>query len=205
MLFGTTDKLKSEYAAVVAGSLAFAAIDSGDSIGFGMFSDKMKISVPPLSDISQYYLMLRNLVDPRMYGGPCNFDGALSHVLNSISEKSALFIVSDFIGIGDKWTDSFKAVCGKLDSVFGIMVRDVADSNLPEGVGNIRLEDPFLEGNIMTTNLAKAKKDYAREAELAEARVHREFNNVGAGFVEVSTNEPFAKLIVKYIQLVQEH
>lgn len=205
MLFGTQDKLKSEYAAIVAGSLAFAAIDSGDSIGFGMFSDTMKISVPPLGDISQYYLMLRNLVDPRMYGGQCNFETALSHVLNSISEKSALFIVSDFIGIGDKWTDSFKAVCGKLDSVFGIMVRDKADSHLPEGVGNIRLEDPFIEGNVLTMNLDRANKDYEHEAALQEARIQREFNNVGAGFVKVYTDEPFAKPVVKYIQLVQEH
>lgn len=204
MLFGTQDKLKSEYAAAVAGSLTYAAIDSGDCVGFAMFSDEIKFSIPPSGDITQYYIILKKLVDPRMYGGSCNFEAALSFLLNSINTKTALFIVSDFIGIGSGWKDSFKAVCSKLDGVFGIMIRDPVDSRLPTGVGNIRLSDPFNENNILTVNLNKIKKEYDREAEEQELEIQREFTNSGAGFVKVYTNEPFAKPIVAYMQLIGE-
>ena len=203
MVFGTREKLKSEYAATVAGSLAYASIEAGDNVGFGMFSDGMKTGLPPSGDISQYYIILKKLVDPRFYGGPCNFEGAMSYVLNSINDKTALFIISDFIGIGTSWKDSFKAVCGKLDGVFGIMVRDVVDSKLPEGVGNMRLSDPFSEDNVLTVNLDHVKNDYEREAALQEMNIQREFTNSGAGFVKVYTNEPFAKPLVKYLQTLQ--
>ena len=203
MVFGTQSKLKSEYAATVAGSIAYACIESGDNVGFAMFSDSVKISLPPSGDITQYYIILKNLVDPRFYGGPCNFDAAMSHVLNSITDKTALFIISDFIGIGTGWKDSFKAVCGKLDGVFGIMVRDIVDSELPEGVGTMRLSDPFTEDKVMTVNLDRAKKDFDREAALQELNIEREFTNSGAGLVRVHTNEPFTKPLVKYLQTLQ--
>ena len=169
-----------------------------------MFSDEMKVSIPPVGDITQYYLILRHLVDPRLYGGGSNFEGALSFILNSINDKTALFIVSDFIGMGSSWVDQFKAVCGKLDGVFGIMVRDIAEAKLPEGIGNMRLSDPFDEGNVLTANLDKIRKEFDKEAARQEQAIEREFTNAGAGFVKVYTNEPFAKPIVKYMQLMGE-
>ncbi len=205
MLFGTQEKLKSEYSAVVAGTLAYAAIESGDNVGFGMFSKDINISLAPSGDISQYYIILKNLVDPRFYGGLCNLEGALSYVLNSIGEKTALFIISDFIGIGDKWKNNFKAVSGKLDGVFGIMIRDITDSHLPEGVGNIRLSDSFSENNVLMVDMDRLKKDYEKEALKQELGIQKEFINVGAGFVKVYTNEPFAKPLVEYLQLTQEY
>ena len=205
MLFGTQEKLKSEYAAIVAGSIAFAAIDSGDAVGFGMFADKVHASMPPGGDISQYYMILKSLVDPQFYGGPCDFKGALSYVLNSISEKTALFIISDFIGIGEDWKDPLKAVCGKLYGVFGIMIRDVVDSKLPEGVGNMRLSDPFYPDNAMLVNLDHAKREYDHEALIREKKIESEFTNSGAGFIKVYTNQAFATPLVKYLQLMQEH
>ncbi|MBN2251843.1 MAG: DUF58 domain-containing protein [Candidatus Altiarchaeota archaeon] len=202
MLFGTQGKLKSEYSATVAGSLAYAAIESSDNVGFGLFSDSMKVSLPPVGDITQYFMILKHLVDPRFYGGTCDFEAALSYILNSINDKTALFIISDFIGLQTGWTDTFKAVCSKLDSVFGVMVRDIADSTLPEGVGNIRLSDPFIGDKALLVNMDRIRKDYEREAMLQESAIQKEFTNSGAGFIKVYTHESFTEPIVKYIQMI---
>ncbi len=200
MLFGTQEKLKSEYAAVVAGTLAYAAIESGDNVGFGMFSDKVLVSLPPVGDISQYYNILRLTVDPRFYGGGCNINETLSYTVNSIEEKTVLFIISDFIGIGDEWEDSLKMACGKFNTVFGIMIRDIRDSTLPEGVGNMRFSDPFSD-KVLVVNVDKIRKDFERFTKKQESRIEKIFIESGAGFVKVYTHEPFVKPIARYLQL----
>jgi len=200
MLFGTYEKLKSEYATVMVGTIAYAAIESNDNVGFGMFSDDIKISLTPTGDLSQYYHILTLMVDPRCYGGECNLDKALSHVVNSIDERTILFIVSDFIGIGEGWEDAIKMVSGKLDKVIGIMIRDPRDTFLPEGVGNIKFADPFSD-KILMVNVDKIRKKYENETKKQEEKIEREFINSNAGFVKIYTNEPFVKPFVEYLQL----
>jgi len=100
MLFGTQEKLKSEYAAIVAGAITYAAIETGDNVGFAMFNDKIQAFLTPSQDAAQYYHILSLMVNPNYYGGRCNLAESLLFLLNNLGEKTVLFIVSDFIGVG---------------------------------------------------------------------------------------------------------
>jgi uncharacterized protein (DUF58 family) len=202
MLFGTYEKLKSEYAAVMTGTIAYAAIETGDNVGFGMFSDDIKISLTPTGDLSQYYHILSLMVDPRSYGGYCNLSKALSHVINSIEEKTILFIISDFIGLDEGWEDSLKMVCGKLDKVIGIMVRDPRDTYLPGGIGNVRFSDPFSD-KVLMVNVDKVRNKYEVEVKKREVKIEKEFLDSSAGFVKIYTNKPFIKPFIRYLQLIE--
>lgn len=200
MLFGTQEKLKSEYASVVVGAIAYAAIESGDNVGFGMFSDRIITSLQPSGDSSQYYKILRLVVDPRFYGSTCNLEGALSYVVNCIEGKTILFIISDFIGIGDNWKDSLKMACGKFTTVIGIMIRDIRDSYLPKGIGKMRFSDPFSD-DMLTVNVDKIADKFEKQARQEEAGIENEFRDGGAGFVKVYTAETFVRPLVDYLQL----
>jgi uncharacterized protein (DUF58 family) len=203
MLLGTQKELKSEYAAVLAGALAFAAIESNDNVGFSMFSDEMMCSVPPQKGPDQYYRILRLMADPRNYGGGCNLEKALTGLTNTLRAKTILFVVSDFIGIGDKWEDGLKMASAKFDKVLGLMVLDVIDSKIPEGVGYIRTGDPFSSDGELT-NLDKLRGEYNKSAAERERRIEEIFNDSGAGFAKIYTNEPFVEPLIKYLQMSSE-
>ena len=200
MLFGTQNKLKSEYAAVIAGAVTFAGIDTGDNVGFGMFNNGMKVSLEPTKDTSQYYKVLKMLVNPMFYGGICDLNSALLYLLNTLSDRSILFIISDFIGIGEEWKDALKMVCGKLDRVLGIMVRDIRDEKLPKGTGYIRVAEPFT-GKVKSVDLDKVRIRFERLAKEQEQMVINEFQSSKAGIFKVYTTEPFVKQLIKYIEL----
>lgn len=200
MVCGTQDKLKSEYAAVIAGTIAHASIETGDNVGFGMFSDRVIVSLNPSGDLTQYYKILTQVVNPKYYGGSCNLGQALSYILNSLGDRTILFIISDFIGIGQEWKDSLRMISGKLDRVLGVMVRDLRDSYLPEGMGNMKFADPFSEETIMV-NTDRLKDRYNKMAEEQERMIEDEFRQSNAGFVKVHTTEPFVKSLVKYLEL----
>jgi len=200
MLFGSQGKLKSEYATIVSGSIAYAAIESGDNVGFAMFSDKVNISFEPESDITQYYKIIRHAVDPQYYGGRCNMGKSLNYMLNMVKANTILFIISDFIGLDRNWDDALKMMGGKLDRVVGIMSRDLRDSKLPEGVGYLRLKDPFSE-KMVTVDADKVREPYNYLAQNQEEKIQKDFQDVGLGFVKVYTTEPFVQPLIKYLTL----
>ena len=200
MLFGTQKYLKSEYASILAGCLTFAALETGDNIGFATFSDKVNHFLEPSQDYGQYYQILKIMVDPRNWGGRCNLELALKFTLENLRERTALFIISDFIGIGEGWKDALKMVSAKFDRVIGIMVRDIRDTCLPKGIGYIRVRDPFT-GRVKTVNADKIREKFERLAKQQEEEVEREFLSSRAGFVKIYTHQPFIQPLIKYLQM----
>ena len=200
MLFGTQKYLKSEYASILAGCLGFAAIETGDNLGFATFNANVSNFLEPSQDISQYYQMLSFMVNPKNWGNECNLEGALKFVLENLRERTVLFIISDFIGIGSKWKDSLKMASAKFDRVIGIMVRDLRDTYLPQGVGYMRVRDPFT-GKVKTVNVDKIRKKYEELAKKQEIEIEREFLASKAGFVKMYTHQPFVEPLIKYLQM----
>ena len=204
MLFGSQEKLKYEYAAILAGSLAFAALENRDNVGFAMFNEKIIGFIEPSQEIANYYHMLENLSRVSNYGGRCKLGDALTFVLNNLAEKTVLFVISDFIGLDEKWRDGVKMVSAKFDRVIGIMVRDLRDTYLPKEVGYLRFQDPF-SGKILTVNVDKIRKKFEEEAKKQEKEVEEEFLRSGAGFVKIYTHEPFIEPLIRYLELWEEY
>ena len=200
MLFGTQEKLKSEYSAVVAGAIIYAALEAGDNVGYALFNDKIVHAVPPQKGNEQYYRALQFMADPRNYGGKCNMEQALNYLLNNLRSRTVLFIISDFIGIGNNWGDTLKMIAGKLDRVLGIMIRDERDSRLPEGVGYMRLSDSFSEKGDLV-DIGKVREEYNRLTADEEKKIEELFNDSKALFAKVYTTETFVKPLVRYIEL----
>jgi len=201
MLFGTQEKLKSEYAAIVAGTLAFAGVEVGDNIGFAMFNKKIVNFLEPIQDIAQYYQILRLLADEKNYGGVCNIQEALSFVLNNVHERTALFIISDFISVGNI-EDSIKMCAGKFDKVFGLMIRDPRDEFLPKEIGYVSFSDPF-SNKVITINVDKIREKFEEEAKKQSQLIEKAFLDAGASFIKIYTDKPFAEPIIKYLQFME--
>lgn len=200
MNFGTQNKIKREFAGIIAGAIVSAGIEIGDNVGFCMYSDTIKKFLEPSNDETQYYRALELIVNEDLYGGKCNLDKVLRFILNNVKENTILFLISDFIGVGEEWEDSIKMVSSKLNDIMGIMVRDLRDEFLPKGSGNFRFRDPYTDRTLIV-NLDKAKEKYEKMAKDQSDHIKHVFRRSNAGFVKVFTHEEFVKVLVKELTL----
>ena len=201
MLLGTTPLTKNEYASVIAGILCYTAINSGDKSGLIMFSDKIKFILDPSASMDNFYSMTRIMSEPKYYGGVKNWDCIPEVLLKTFGPDTVVFLISDFMSTNPRMFDDLQKYSNKFRAVFGIMVRDPRDSELPEGIGSMYLADPDT-GKIVLVNVDKIREQYNMLAKRQEAFIERLFKNAGAYFFKVHTNENFVDAFIKFFNRV---
>ena len=198
MMYGTTKLLKSEYAANVAMSLSYAILQAGDSVGFGLFSEKVFLFKKPAHDMRQFFSFGHSLIKADNYGGKYNLSGALHFLEGFLPRKSVLIIISDFIGVHDKWEKSL-GVAGKMYDLVGIMIRDPADEEFPESDKEVVLEDPYSQKQLVL-NPDKIREDYRREANKFKANVRSAFTKARGGMIVLRSDEPYITAIQSFFR-----
>lgn len=191
MVFGSVDKLKMEYAAELVATLSYTILQAGDSISFAFFTDKIVIHEPPQSGLKQYYKLISILVNPKYYGGNCDFCEALKFTMAFLKEFSIVIIISDFIGLKGEWKHYMKLMGKKFD-VIGMMILDPRDKYLPDYDGQAILGDVFSNRQVIV-NVNSIKDDYTRFVEAKEREINKAFLDSKSDFVELETDRPFVK------------
>ncbi len=197
MIFGTQKYLKSEYSAIIAGTLAYSAIEVGDRAGILLFNDGVKKFIPPKKGTLQYYKILKAMTDKKNYGGRSNLADALEYILGSLKNRSIIFIISDFIDPIGQWEEKLKLVGYKFDKLVGIMVRDIRDETLPDGIGRMRILDP-VSGKKIVVDVDKYREEFSRAVKAHNSMIEKSFVVSRGGLIKTMTNEPFIKPLVGY-------
>ncbi|GAF89797.1 unnamed protein product, partial [marine sediment metagenome] len=197
MLFASVDKLKCEYAAELVASLCFAISRAGDSVGLIMFSDDIVNILPAKSGIGHYYDIIKSLSNPKLYGGKFNFANVLKFLNSALPRNSIVIAVSDFIGLDNSWIPHFKISTKKFDFLLVIMVRDPLDNSLPKDAGQAVIEDPFSQNKlIVDPDLIEGA--YENNSRKIKEKIKKEFSKARCETVELLTNKPFEKPILKF-------
>ncbi|MFH1209902.1 MAG: DUF58 domain-containing protein [archaeon] len=197
MLFGSTKKLKNEYAIELIASLAYAILEAGDNVGIALFNEDVVIKVPPAKGRKQFYAIVKEMLDPNIYGGGFNLEKAIEFALSYLKEKNGLvIIVSDFIGLKGEWLVKLRYLGKKFETV-GIMVRDPRDRTLPDDVGEVMIQDPYSNKSMLIDpKILKNKyEDYVRKQ---EHDLKETFLKCRADFINLSTDESFIKEILAF-------
>ena len=194
MVFGSTEKLKNEYAVELISSLAFSILDQGDSVGLVMFSDRIVKDIYPRNGKGQYYAMIKALINPDNYGGSYDFKKVADFILNYIKQTTVLIIVSDFIGLNEEAEKHLKFVTSKYDTI-GIMVRDPRDRELPSDVGQVVIEDPYSNKSLLIEPKL-IKEVYEEEIKKQEAWIKNSFLKNRSDFLMLTTDKGFVKPIL---------
>jgi uncharacterized protein (DUF58 family) len=197
MLFASTPKLKCEYAAEIVASLSFAILRAGDSVGIAMFSDKINKMLPLSMGPQHYYKVIKELSNPKNYGGNFDFGRVLKFLNNYLPRNSVVIVVSDFIGLSSNWRPHFKIASKKFDFLLLMMVRDPVDNILPEDTGQITLENPF-EGEKLLIDPNMMCKTYNLRSKQLKDKIKNEFKLAGCDTLELMTNKPFEKTISNF-------
>ncbi|MBT6689755.1 DUF58 domain-containing protein [archaeon] len=143
MLFGSGNKLKSEFAAEFAAALGHLILGSGDRIGLVMFNDDVVKFLQPGNGKNQFGMFTKFLADESLYGGGFDLKKAIENVLRSVSSPYTIFIVvSDFINTKKDNFPKLKLLGTRFETI-SVMVRDRLDEELPKGNYQFSVQDPY--------------------------------------------------------------
>ncbi len=196
MMFGTADKLKSEYCAVLAATIALASVDNGLNVGFGMYGDETTFMTPDGGQ-KQYHAILHEVANFDNYGGKFDLDQAVSDTVEQVRENTAVFIISDFLEVEGDWKSKVKLANSKFRHVMSMMIRDRRDYKLSDS-GNMRLESP--DGSHKRVyNVSSLKNRFDEEAAKQEEQIETKLRGAGSGFMKIDTRDSFAAEFASYM------
>ncbi|MFH1511477.1 MAG: DUF58 domain-containing protein [Candidatus Woesearchaeota archaeon] len=198
MLFASTDKLKAEYGAELVASMLFAILQAGDYAGLAMLSDKVVKVVPMMSGTRQYYVLIKQLSNPDLYGGGFSFEAGLRFLIDYLTKRALVVIVSDFIGLKGDWEPHLSVASQKFD-IMPIMIRDPHDTMLPEDVGQVVIQDPYSEEQIVIDSSAIRDEYEARAAEQVQG-IRDSFKKRRLPLLELYTDRSFVNPVVNFLK-----
>jgi uncharacterized protein (DUF58 family) len=197
MIFGSTKKLKLEYAAEFVAAFSYFVLEANDKVGLLMFNDKIEKMIPPATGKRQFYVILNSLVNASHYGGGFNLEKAVDFTMKTSKERGLMIIVSDFIGMRGDWEKILKIASSKFD-VIGVMVRDPRDEAMPEDyVGQVSVGNPY-SGESVVISPDKIAEEYRKHVKAEEDRIDSAFLRSRLDLVKISTAEPFIKPLVEF-------
>ena len=191
MLLGSSNYTKNEFASIIAGIISFAATESGDTVSGGVYSSQNKILLDP---DPEYYNLLHILSEKQNYGGEKDWNMLANDLISNYSSDSIIFIISDFINTNpDKFIPD---LAENFSKVYGIMIRDPLDNQLPAKVGKMYLKDPETN-QVVLTDLTALKKEYEELNLELISKMREFFHQHDQLFFTLLTGEDFATSFVK--------
>lgn len=191
--FGTRAQLKRELVAEVAATLAFSAIRSNDRVGMLLFTDGIEEIVPPRKGTRHVLRIVRDLLAFEPKGRGTDIAGALDELDATLSKRSVVCVVSDFLADGDDRWEASLARLRRRHDVIPIVVADARERELPD-VGIVDLED-LETGEVVAFDTASrwvregwsevaAERDETRDRMFRKAKAEPLVLETGADFLD---------------------
>jgi len=197
MIFSSHDKLKIEYALEVASSLAFSASLAGESVGGMVFTEKIQYFSAPAPGRLQYQKVLKNLLDPYLYGGGSDIIKALKYATEHLKPNSVVMILSDFLDLPEHWGGALGMATDKMD-VLGLMIRDPRDIEMPaKTIGDVVIENPQT-GETLIFRPEEIGGEYARVAQQQYDEVGRVFRKRMGDLIDLRTDEMYVNKLINF-------
>jgi uncharacterized protein (DUF58 family) len=191
MLLGTTDVTKNEYAAIIAGVFANAAIEAEDNVALVMHSDQHEVYLDPTAEL---FSLMNVMSDPTNYGGIKDWPKLTQNLVLNYRQESIIFIISDFI---DTDPEMFlPELAANFSKVYGIMVRDPVDNALPKGVGKMYITAPNGKEKYLV-DFNKVREEYEILVNRDITRIRESFRQYNQLFFQIIPGEDFGKEFIK--------
>lgn len=199
MIFGSTEKLKCEFAAEMSCALAHLILTGGDRVGFVLYNDKVVKSKNPSLGFSVFDVMSYELGESSNYGGISNLRNILDIYLQTLSDDlSLVFLISDFINFDKSYREKLESLSNRFETI-AIILRDPLDKKLPSINKEVIIEDPK-SGQKLLINPRVSKNIYETNALRQLKFVKSTFKDLGIDFLEISTEDLFAEKIAQFLR-----
>jgi len=198
MIFGSSKKLKCEYAAELVAAFSNLILKVGDKAGILLYSDKVKLFIPPSSKRGQFEYIVDVLSNSSNYGGKPKLLSALNFMVDNFGSRiDAVIFVSDFTKVS-KEDAHLLNLFSHIYETMAFIIKDKLDRTLPDIDHEIVIEDPStLQQKIINPMLARKK--YEKYAMEQEKSVKSVFNKSRTDFLLLTTDKPFVDSLVGFL------
>jgi len=193
--FGTKRQFKREIQAEICALLAFSAIKNNDRVGLIAFTDRIETFLRPRKGKDHVLRVIREVLYFRPEGRTTDIAMALQHMHRTITKRSVVFVISDFLG--PDFARPLRVAARKHDLI-ALTVTDPREEDLPE-VGLLELEDAET-GDRVLVDAADARTRQAFHRWGVERRLQRQalFRSVGVDALELRTDRPYDVPLVRF-------
>lgn len=195
--FGSTEKVKREYAAEMCAVLAFSAIKNNDKVGLILFSDQIERYIPPKKGKRHVLRVIREILffEPKFNG--TNISRAFEFLNSVAKRKSVAFFVSDFF---DEGYERQMDVSGRRHDVVAVRIKDPREIELPN-VGIIKLEDGESETSILVdTSNHKVREIFKQSMAQRDVDLKRMFGRIDVDCIDARTDMSFVNPLIHFFK-----
>lgn len=199
MVFGSTDKLKCEYAAELSAALAHLILNNNDNIGFILYNKDIVKFVPPNKGLKQFQIFVDDLSDAVSYTGSSGIEKALDFLLSNADDSiSAVIMVSDFLNVNSTHQKILGLIGSRFETI-AVMVKDPLDKKLPDINTEVLIEHPVTHERILI-NPKLFGGVYEKISNQQEEAVKKIFEQSGIDLLSLTTDQYFVIPLVEFLK-----
>lgn len=193
--FGSVDKFKSEYAAEIAGLLAFSAIRNNDKVGMSIFTDTVEKFIMPKKGRQHILRLIREILYFKPLSRETHIEQALEHLNEVIRRKSIIFIISDFF---DRGFEKALRITSRRHDCIPIVITDPREKLMPSA-GFIELIDAETDRRVLIdTRRQGVINDHKVRIEAQNQRLTQIFNSMGLDHIELTVGRSYVDPLVRF-------
>ncbi|MDP0489696.1 MAG: DUF58 domain-containing protein [Verrucomicrobiota bacterium JB023] len=192
MDYGSSHLSKRELAAEVAALIAFSARDNGDKVGLLLYADEPLLWLPPAKGTRHILRCIREILATPAPTAPTNFPAAAKLIMRTVSRKSLVFLLSDFIAAD--FSRSLASLSQKHE-VCALRIYDPYEEELP-AVGKVTLTDPETGYHrVVNTSNSNVRMAFSKLARRHREGLAKSFSRYQIDHASLPSNEdPFKAL-----------
>ena len=185
--FGSSYLLKRDYAAELAGVLAFSAVLNHDRVGAVLFSDRIEGFVPPGRGRDHALRIVRDLLASEPRGRGTDLAGALRFARRVMRRRGIVALISDF---QDQGYEKALGALRRRHDVIALQLTDPRERDFPDA-GLVALLDPETGERVVVDASRADIRPLLRSDALQEAPAHFKRTRVDA--LQLSTAESYER------------
>jgi uncharacterized protein (DUF58 family) len=195
--FGTRTETKKDLALKIAALLALTALKNNDRVGLLLFTNVVEKFIPAKKGKKHVLRLLREIVSFTPEGRTTNIKAALEHINLVTKRKSAVFLLSDYIG--SDYQKTFEITAHKHDLI-PILIRDNFEADvLP--FGYLRLRDLEKGQELIVDTRNKNFRTEYKKAFLKELSTLKDLFLKNTGdFIQLTGSEPYLEKIISFFK-----
>ena len=199
MVFGSTKKIKCEYALELIAALANLMLDFNDAIGLILFNDKVTQYIECKKGRKQMEIFMDILSHGETYGEKSNINNALDFATDYLNESIfSVIIISDLLSSTNETEKKLSLLANMFETIV-IRVRDPLDVHLPNINGELIIENTSNNSQLII-NPKVAKESYEKYVQQKEKLIEEIIKGSNVDYLDLMTSEPFAVSLAIFLK-----
>jgi uncharacterized protein (DUF58 family) len=192
--FGSQFLVKRDYAAELAGVLAFSAVANHDRVGAVLFTDRIEAYVPPARGRDHALRIVRDLLAREPAGRGTDLSGALRFASRVMKRRGIVAVISDFQAAG---YERALGILRRRHDVIALHLVDPREAEVP-AAGLVALLDPETgERAVVDTSDPRVR---ARLVATTVAAARQAFKRARVDALTLSTAESYEKPLTAFFE-----